>query len=66
MSGLKINFHTLEFYCLGGANTFKDHYSDIFTSPWSSSLNIYLGIPIDSKKLGSFHWLPTKEKQGEN
>jgi hypothetical protein len=51
MSGLKINFHKSEFFCLGDANEFENVYADIFTCPVGHLLMKYLGVPIDNKKI---------------
>lgn len=51
ISGLKINFHKSEIYCLGDAIQRRDSYSEIFTCNIGSLPFSYLGIPIDSKRL---------------
>jgi hypothetical protein len=51
ISGLKINFHKNEIYCLGAAKEKAQYYSEIFTFPVADLPMKYLGMPIDEKKL---------------
>jgi hypothetical protein len=62
MSGLKINFHKSEIFCLGEAADKERWYADIFTCPYNCLPMKYLGVPIDDKKLCKSLWLPTVEK----
>jgi hypothetical protein len=62
MSGLKINFHKSEIFCLGEAGDKEMWYTDIFTCPHNCLPMKYLGVPIDDKKLCKSLWLPTVEK----
>jgi hypothetical protein len=62
MSGLKINFHKSEFFCLGEAKDIKDLYADIFTCPIGNLPMKYLGVPIDNKKINKSLWCPMMEK----
>jgi hypothetical protein len=62
MSGLKINFHKSEIFCLGEASVKENWYADIFTCPYKCLPMKYLGVPIDDKKLCKSLWLPTVEK----
>jgi hypothetical protein len=62
MSGLKINFHKSEIFCLGNAVERKNCYADIFTCPHNCLPMKYLGVPIDDKKLCKSLWSATVEK----
>jgi hypothetical protein len=62
MSGLKINFHKSEIFCLGSVVERKNCYADIFTCPSNSLPMRYLGVPIDDKKLCKSLWTSTVEK----
>ena len=62
MSGLKINFHKSEIFCLGKAVERGHYYADIFTCPHSCLPMKYLGVPIDNKKLCKSLWSPIVEK----
>jgi hypothetical protein len=62
MSGLKINFHKSEIFCLGKANEFVNLYADIFTCPVGCLPMKYLGVPIDNKKISKSLWCPMMEK----
>jgi hypothetical protein len=61
MSGLKINFHKSEIFCLGEAKDIEDLYADIFTYPISNLPMKYLGVPIDNKKINKSLWLARKQ-----
>jgi hypothetical protein len=61
MSGLKINFHKSEIFCLGEAKEFVNLYADIFTCPVGSLPMKYLGVPIDNKKISKSLWCPMME-----
>jgi hypothetical protein len=62
MSGLKINFHKSDFFCLGDAKEFENVYADIFTCPVGHLPMKYLGVPIDNKKISKSLWCPMMEK----
>jgi hypothetical protein len=62
MSGLKINFHKSEIFCLGKAVERKNCYADIFTCPHNCLPMKYLGVSIDDKKLCKSLWSSTVEK----
>jgi retron-type reverse transcriptase len=62
MSGLKINFHKSEIFCLGKTVERKNCYADIFTCPHNCLPMKYLGVPIDDKKLCKSLWSSTVEK----
>jgi hypothetical protein len=51
ISGLKINFHKSEIYCLGAAKEKAQYYSEIFTFPVADLPMKYLGMPIDENNL---------------
>jgi hypothetical protein len=53
MSGLKINFHKSEIFCLGKATAKEMCYADIFTCPHSCLPMKYLGVPIDIKNFAN-------------
>jgi hypothetical protein len=65
VSGLKINFHKSEIYCLGTAKERSQQYSEIFTCPTAAVPMKYLGMPIDEKRLAVSKWDPIAEKMGE-
>lgn len=62
ISGLKINFHKSELFCLGGAMERQVAYSEIFTCGVGSFPIKYLGIPVDVKRLSNARWKPIEEK----
>jgi hypothetical protein len=62
MSGLKINFHNSEIYCLGEAKEIKEVYVDILTCPIGNLSMKYLRVPIDNKKLNKNLWCSMEEK----
>lgn len=55
VSGLKINFHKSEMYCLGEAMDKKDAYSEIFTCNVGKLPFQYLGMPIVAKNGGTLN-----------
>ena len=61
MSGLKINFHKSEVYCIGTAATRKDSYERIFTCQVGQLPMMYLGVPIDEIRLKNSDWDSTGE-----
>ena len=65
MSGLKINFHKSEIYCLGEAKEIEELYADIFSCPIGNLPMKYIGVPIDNKKLNKNLWCSMEEKNGE-
>jgi hypothetical protein len=66
ISGLKINFHKSEIFCLGVAKGRSQQYSELFTCPCAELPMKYLGMPIDEKKLAVSQWDPVEEKCGKN
>lgn len=62
MSGLNINFHNSEIYCLGEAKEIEELYDDIFTCPIGNLPIKYIGVPIDNKKLNKNLWCSMEEK----
>jgi hypothetical protein len=62
VSGLKINFHKSEIFCLGEARERALSYSEIFTCPTAELPMKYLGMPVDEKKLDVSQWAPVEEK----
>lgn len=62
VSGLKINFHESEIYCMGEAVQRSEDYSEVFTCNVGSLPLTYLVIPVDVKRLSSSQWKPLKEK----
>jgi hypothetical protein len=65
MSGLKINFHKSEVYCLGQAKNRVRQFEEILTCKSGDLPMKYLGIPIDEKRLVSSRWDPVVEKMGK-
>jgi hypothetical protein len=51
MSGLKINFHKSEVYCMGAAKERQEVFESIFTCQSKELPMKYLGIPIDEKRI---------------
>jgi hypothetical protein len=65
MSGLKINFHKNEIYCIGEARDNSDSFEQILNCN-SSALPIkYLGVPINEKRLILSHRRPIEDKMGK-
>ena len=62
MSGLKINIHKSEVYCLGIDQGEEKLFEEIFTCKVGSLPLKYLGIPIDETRLKNSDWDPTGEK----
>jgi hypothetical protein len=62
ISGLKINFHKSETFCLGEAKERAQRYSEIFTCPTAELPMKYLGMQVDEKKLAVSQWVPVEEK----
>jgi hypothetical protein len=56
MSGLKINFHKSEVYCLGNTKNRQDAFESIFTCQGSDLPMKYLGILIDKKRIKNSDW----------
>lgn len=56
LTGLKINFHKSEVYCLGDSVERQDAYSSIFTCQEGTLPFKYLGIPIKDKRLNNKDW----------
>jgi hypothetical protein len=65
MSGLKINFHKSEVYCLGRAKERYKKFEEILTCKAGDLPMKYLGIPIDEKRLALCRWDPIIEKFGK-
>jgi hypothetical protein len=65
MSGLKINFHKSEVYCLGRAKDRVRQFEEILTCKSGDLPMKYLGIPIDEKRLSVSRWNPIIEKFGK-
>jgi hypothetical protein len=65
MSGLKINFHKSEVYCLGQAKNRVRQFEEILTCKFGDLPMKYLGIPIDEKRLVNSRWNPVVEKMGK-
>jgi hypothetical protein len=65
MSGLKINFHKSEVYCLGRAKERYKFFEEILTCKAGDLPIKYLGIPIDEKRLALCRWYPIIEKFGK-
>jgi hypothetical protein len=65
VSGLKINFHNSEFFCLGDARERSQQYSEIFTRPIAKLPMKFIGMPIDERKLAVSKWDPIAEKMGK-
>jgi hypothetical protein len=51
MSGLKINFHKSDIYCLGEASERERDFEIIFTCKSGLLSMKYLGVPINRKRL---------------
>ena len=53
LSGLKINFHKSELFCVGRAKEEQDTYRQLFRCELGSLSSSYLGIPIHHRKLSN-------------
>lgn len=62
LSGLKINFHKSEIYCLGEAKVCQDQYTDLFGCATGNFPFRYLGIPIHYRKLRNADWKEVLER----
>lgn len=62
MSGLKINFHKSEIYCIGEAKEKIQEYKEIFSCREGSLPLQYLGLHIDDKRVNNAQWRPVEEK----
>ena len=62
MSGLKINFHKSEVYCLGISQWRKNIFEEILTCKIGKLPMKYLGVPIDELRLKNSDWNPTGDK----
>jgi len=60
-SGLKINFHKSELFCFGEAQTYFEHYADLFGCNAGSFPINYLDIPVDFRKLRNCDWKKVEE-----
>jgi hypothetical protein len=56
MSGLKINFHKSEVYCMGAAKERQEAFESIFACQSKELPMKYLGIPIDKKRIKNSDW----------
>ena len=61
LSGLKINFHKSELFCLGEAKGKTDAYIQIFECKEGSFPFKYLGIPMNHHKLANNDWKHIEE-----
>jgi hypothetical protein len=66
MSGLKINFHKSEIFCLGNVVERKNCYADIFTCPSNSLPMRYLGSRLMIKNSTNLCGLPQWKKLRAN
>jgi hypothetical protein len=62
VSGLKINFHKSESFCVGNAQDHLDQYAELFGCKSSDFLIRYLGIPIYFRKLRNAEWRKVEER----
>ena len=61
LSGLKINFHKSELFCLGEAQEKTETYIQIFGCKEGSFPFKYLGIPMSHHKLENNDWRHIEE-----
>lgn len=62
LSGLKINFHKSEIFCLGEAKEKVQEYKEIFSCKEVYLPLRYLGLPVDDKRLSNAQWGHAEEK----
>jgi hypothetical protein len=62
LTGLTINFHKSEFFCLGESIERKCLFEEIFTCKSGILPRKYLGVPIDEKRIKSSEWKPAENK----
>ena len=62
LSGLKINFHKSELFCLGGTKRKTETYIQIFGCREGSFPFKYLGIPMGQHKLTNRDWSQIEER----
>lgn len=62
LTGLKVNFHKSEVFCLGEAAERQDSYSQMFTCQIGRLPMKYLGVPIDQVRIHNKDWKPVEEK----
>jgi hypothetical protein len=62
MSGLKINFHKSDIYCLGEPSDREGDFERIFTCKSGLLPMKYLGVPINKKRLKNSDWDSTEGK----
>lgn len=62
LSGLNINFHKSEIFCLGDGRNSLNDYMEFFTCEDGFLPMLYLGMPVDAKRLRNSQWIPTAEK----
>ena len=61
LSGLKINFHKSEIFCIGQAKIFECQYMELFGCNPDTFPIHYLGILIHYRKLSNNDWMKIQE-----
>lgn len=56
LSGLKINFHKSELFCVGTVKDHEQEYREIFGCGLDTFPFRYLGIPMHHKRINSKDW----------
>jgi hypothetical protein len=62
LSGLKINFHKREIFCVGKAKEEENLYTQLFGCELGSYPYWYLGLLMHYKKLNNKDWKNTEER----
>ncbi|WVZ53559.1 hypothetical protein U9M48_004482, partial [Paspalum notatum var. saurae] len=62
LSGLKINFHKSEIFCVGQAKECENAYSEVFGCKSGSFPFRYLGLPMHYRKLRNSEWRHIEER----
>lgn len=62
LSGLKINFHKSEIFCLSDVDLRQQDYKEIFSCNVASLPMKNLGLHVDGKKLSNSHWAAADDK----
>lgn len=62
MSGLKINFHKSDLYCLGNAIDIGCQLEEIFTCKLGTFPFRYLGVPLSFKRLTNKEWKSIEDR----